>query len=519
MKKNIAVVLLIIYLFVFTANISLAESFWEDIGRENLDLKTFLLDLDAPEIIFIGSKRGIFKSEDAGRSWRSLLLIRAPNREINLLVSDILKKDSLYAATGNGLYYSRNKGETWERIFRGKNHLQNDCVALGVLTQKIYLGTKGGLFFSQDKGRSWHRETGKVGNVPVSSIAYSHQEPSCIYVACIDGLFRSQDAGKSWSRIFLATGAENDKEAGDSEENSEEIERNMTINYVSCDPNNPGYIYLATNRGVYQSKDRGESWESMPGYGLFDREVKSLLISRESVIYAATKSGIFEYRSGHWEDLSSGLAAGEARSLGLDREGNLYAVCDRGLFRRNKNNSIAAKQDKLIPLYCKNEPDISEIQEAAVEYAEVQPQKIAEWRRRASIKAWLPEVSVGLNRDAGDLWHWETGSSTKIDDDVLRRGKEIVDWDVALSWDLGELVWNNDQTSIDARSRLMVQLRDDILDEVTKLYFERLRVRIELDNLSIEDRKKRMEKELKVRELTASLDALTGGYFSRQLTN
>jgi hypothetical protein len=86
-----------------------------------------------------------------------------------------------------------------------------------------------------------------------------------------------------------------------------------------------------------------------------------------------------------------------------------------------------------------------------------------------------------------------------------------------LSWDLSELIWNEDQTSIDTRSRLMVQLRDDILDEVNKTYFERIRVKMELDSLQIEDRKKRFEKELRVRELTASLDALTGGYFSNQI--
>jgi hypothetical protein len=62
-----------------------------------------------------------------------------------------------------------------------------------------------------------------------------------------------------------------------------------------------------------------------------------------------------------------------------------------------------------------------------------------------------------------------------------------------------------------------VQLRDDILDEVTKIYFERLRVKMELDNISIEERKKRFEKELRIQELTASLDALTGGYFSEKV--
>ena len=65
----------------------------------------------------------------------------------------------------------------------------------------------------------------------------------------------------------------------------------------------------------------------------------------------------------------------------------------------------------------------------------------------------------------------------------------------------------------------MVELRDDILDEVTKLYFERLRVKEELNNLSIEDLKKRFDKEIRLRELSASLDGLTGGYFSGELNS
>ena len=63
----------------------------------------------------------------------------------------------------------------------------------------------------------------------------------------------------------------------------------------------------------------------------------------------------------------------------------------------------------------------------------------------------------------------------------------------------------------------MVELRDDILDQVNKLYFERLRVKSELDNLAIEDRGKRFDKQLKLQELTASLDSLTAGYYSEQL--
>jgi hypothetical protein len=60
----------------------------------------------------------------------------------------------------------------------------------------------------------------------------------------------------------------------------------------------------------------------------------------------------------------------------------------------------------------------------------------------------------------------------------------------------------------------MAELRDSILDEVTKTYFERQRVTMELESLAIGDNKKRREKELKLQELAASLDALTNGYFS-----
>ena len=128
-------------------------------------------------------------------------------------------------------------------------------------------------------------------------------------------------------------------------------------------------------------------------------------------------------------------------------------------------------------------------------------------------------MRIGIDRDTSDLWHWEGGSTTKTDDDILRRGKDTVDWDLTLSWDLGDLIWNNDQTSIDTRSKLMVQLRGDILDETTRTYFERLRLKMELSKFKPGDQRKIEEKKLRIEELTANLDGLTGGYFSRNLTN
>jgi len=58
----------------------------------------------------------------------------------------------------------------------------------------------------------------------------------------------------------------------------------------------------------------------------------------------------------------------------------------------------------------------------------------------------------------------------------------------------------------------MVQLREDILEEVTRLYFERKKLirEVSIGNAS-------MEKTFRVEELTAYIDAYTGGEFSRRM--
>ena len=201
----------------------------------------------------------------------------------------------------------------------------------------------------------------------------------------------------------------------------------------------------------------------------------------------------------------------------MDGRSNLYLAGESGVFKAILDNPASISTATLIQEYLKTEPQIREVQLAAIKYAEVSPEKIAAWRSKVTQKAVLPQISIGLDRNTTDLWHWEGGSTTKTDDDTLRRGRDNIDWDVSLSWDLGDLIWNDAQMSIDVRSKLMVELRDDILDQINKLYFERLRVKAELSNLTLENKGKGFEKQLKLEELTASLDALTAGFYSQQL--
>jgi len=90
------------------------------------------------------------------------------------------------------------------------------------------------------------------------------------------------------------------------------------------------------------------------------------------------------------------------------------------------------------------------------------------------------------------------------------------DFDIDLTWDLGDILFSPSQTSIDVREKLMVELRDELVSEVTRLYFERRRLQLGLLVLEPEE-KKMMDQWLRLDELTAQIDGMTGGFFSKRI--
>ena len=514
--RRVMLVCLVLSLWQVAAVLA-AEVSWEEIARGNTDVSAVLVQADNPRVILIGAKGGVFRSEDAGGSWRLALPLRG--QRVNFLYSDPGNKNFLYAACANGLYYSANRGADWKRIYKGRNDAQSDCLAILACAENLYLGTGGGLFISRDSGRTWSKEGGKIGDskifalVSIADTAGRYE----VYAAAVEGVFRMGSVEKTWERVFSPSAQEAPSGVCDDDQDKEGDERATNIRYLALSTFSAPCLYLSTSRGVYASMDKGKSWDALVDYGLLSRDAGYILATPSGELYVTTSSGIFKYTGQRWQELSFALSTGEYRALAIDKEGNLYAACDKGLFRCLRRDFAAYQPQEAISQHLAKEPDVQEVQKAAIKYAEVCPEKIKIWRRQAMACALLPTLSATVNRDAGDLWHWESGSSTKAGDDVLIKGRDSMGWDVHVSWDLGQVIWNPDQTSIDVRSKLMVELRNDILDEVNKIYFERLRVKMELDELRIDDKRKRMEKELRLKELTASLDAYTGGYFSRHI--
>ncbi|MBI4227873.1 MAG: hypothetical protein HY600_06360 [Candidatus Omnitrophica bacterium] len=169
----------------------------------------------------------------------------------------------------------------------------------------------------------------------------------------------------------------------------------------------------------------------------------------------------------------------------------------------------------LVALDFSREPTVRDVQTAAIRYAEVMPEKIQGWRARAAWRSWIPRFTLSLDRDIDTT----IGSSSSGGKTTFTVGPEeqSLSFGYGFTWELADLIWNPDQTSIDTRSRLMVLLRNDILDQVTRAYFERRRLQVEYAMIPVREPSLRAERQLRIDELTAQLDALTGGAFSETI--
>ncbi len=278
-------------------------------------------------------------------------------------------------------------------------------------------------------------------------------------------------------------------------------------------------LFVTSLDGVLVSRDAGQTWAWVAAAGLGNAAARHG-VWWNNALHVATDQGVFRYRDDdqRWEVAGTALSGLRVSRLAVDRAtGTLWAATAEGVFCLATDSAGGAGAREASAAPQRNElggdgPTVREVQEVAIRYAEVHPDKIRAWRRAASAKAALPTVTVSYDQNRSIADRTDEGSfpAYQVTDEKDRDDN----WTFSVSWDLGDLVWNDDQTSIDVRSRLMVQLRDDILDEVNRLYFERRRLLASLAQRSPLDPVSRVEQEIRLEELTAGLDALTGGWFS-----
>ncbi len=164
-----------------------------------------------------------------------------------------------------------------------------------------------------------------------------------------------------------------------------------------------------------------------------------------------------------------------------------------------------------------SEPNVVDVQRAAASYARVNPDAYDSWIDSARWAYLLPRSLRGqLRRTDGDQSDVRTTTSGLSD---LVSTDAQLQIEVRADWDLTRLVFNRDGITASRQIERLVNQREDILTTVNKLFFARRQLQVELELEPPTSVERAVKSQLRIDALTADLDALTGGWFSKQIPN
>jgi photosystem II stability/assembly factor-like uncharacterized protein len=170
------------------------------------------------------------------------------------------------------LFKSTDQGETWKRISgdltynnkekMGKTPYAINHQAITAIDESpfkagvLYVGTDDGrVWVTMNDGGEWKEITkGLPQFVHVSRLVASKYDPATVYITLSDRrednikphIYRSTDYGNTWSLMVTDLPA-------------------SPVNVIREDPKSDKILYCGTDMGVYVSRDKGRSWQSIQG--------------------------------------------------------------------------------------------------------------------------------------------------------------------------------------------------------------------------------------------------------------
>ena len=439
--------------------------------------------------------------------WVKIPFTLRTENPVSLLYSN---KGTVFLGTARALYKSTDKGKSWSVSFQ-KTDDNKQINKIYSNNNKIYIATDQGVFVSIDDGQSWFpvSDSNVKDNPRIVSIAIDNLNKT-MYFLKYKQLFRIRDGSVIWEKVDTVPVISSEAIV-----DSNMIMFDKKFNDIEVDQH--GKVYLATDNGVFISEDMANSWKQFATKADYDQKVNKCLLDKNENVYLGTNLGVYLYEKNKdsWENLYAGLEdvlIKDISFMGKD-EDTLWIIAGNNIYRSYDNPKQILNSWYL---NINGERTVQEVQKIAIRYAEVHPDKINNWRKSARMKAILPKLTFGVDNNSSDTYEIYTSMNNSYYIDGPR--DNTAGWDITLSWDLSDLIYNNDQTTIDNRSKLMVQLRDDILRDVTRIYFERRRLQLQLNTGNFKNMDKAIETKLRVQELGAYIDAYTGGWFSAQIS-
>lgn len=196
--------------------------------------------------------QSVWRSTDNGDTWRRASNALFPEADVRAIAVNPSNSDILYAGTEKGIFRSNDAAESWHRLSSPMDELEVWAITVDPRTpDTLYAGTcPSALFKSTDGGDNWQQlnvdlaqECEGVPIIPrVTTFVVDPEDSQTLYAGIeIDGMRLSTDGGETWV------------------ERSEGLS-SLDIHGLCVVPGAPKTIIAATNNDVCVTTDMGQQW-------------------------------------------------------------------------------------------------------------------------------------------------------------------------------------------------------------------------------------------------------------------
>jgi photosystem II stability/assembly factor-like uncharacterized protein len=309
---------------------------WRDSGLAGHAVRALAQSASDPAILVAGALDGVFLSRDSGETWQRV----TPAGDSELRNFDSLAIDPrnpliIYAGTFHLPWKTTDGGEHWSAIHAG---MIDDSDVLSLATdadnpRRIFASACSGIYRSDDAGATWE----KLEGIPYASrrtpvIRQDAAHSAILYAGTTEGLWKTADAGASWRRVSS---------------------RSWVINSLVILPMEGGHesrVLLGTEQhGVLASDDGGASFHASNA-GFHHYHIVSLAVdpqdprSAAAVLENAPEALLMTEDGGKvWFPRSAGLDGNTVRQIFSSPAGWWAALATGGLTRFDAQENTWAR--------------------------------------------------------------------------------------------------------------------------------------------------------------------------------
>ncbi|MBU0552149.1 hypothetical protein KJ940_11710 [Myxococcota bacterium] len=436
-----------------------------------------------------------------------LFMRAAPPTSINFVSPHPKDPQRILAATDDGLLYSRDGGAAWALVLTGASPAErtiNHLLRAPDQPNKVYCGTDLGLYISLDGGETWRRVADPMAaRSDILWITIHPTDPREILAAMSWGILRSKDGGEHFSLIFTHSWP-----------------ALKYVNRLIYDPQDPRRVLAATRDGLLISEDGGGKFERGGGALFIGQDIRSVSAGAGGQLILATRQDLWASEDGgrSWRALLFGggqWMIRDARFSIHDPEA-IWIVTDAELLRmRPQQGPLGEDIVEAFERLRAGEPDLGQIIARALARAGVDRPFVTAYRQRAALAQYLPEVYGVVDWLMIDTLNDRQAFGP--DGYHFRAAGDIstVNWMVGARMNLLEAFFTMKEAEYDMEGWGNRDAERGLRETLTNLYQERRRLQIQGLERPNDRARARLMRDLRLEELTAHINALTGDALPR----